>query len=317
MAFNPLPELSTGTFGATVVKAAYDRYFEMALRHAPILREIADKRPVQVDKPSSTITLSTHADLAVVTGTLAENTDVTPATFPPATPITITLAERGNAVLETRLLREFSMTDVDPYLANVVAYNMRDSLDYQFQQVLIGGTNVLRGGGVAGTVNLLQASEATHHLTSTDIRTLRTRLVSNAAVPKRDDLYGAYVHPDVSFDIKSDSGAGTWREPHVYTSPDNIWKHVVGVYEGFYFVESARMYTALDGGSSAKVYRSIFCGQQAMAEAEAVTPQLVASGKVGADLLSRLYTLGWYSVLGWSIFRQAALYRGEHVSTIN
>lgn len=314
MAFSPLPELSTGTFGATVVKAAYDRYFEMALRHAPILRDLADKHPVQVDKPGSTITLSIHNDLATVTGTLTENSDVTPASLPAANTVTITLAERGNAVIETRLLREFAMTDVDPYIANAVAYNMRDSLDYQFQQVLVGGTNVRYAAGRTARNLVAQGDK----LTSNDVRFITTKLRGNAAVPKRDDLFATYLHPDVSYDLKAETGSAAWRDPHTYTAPDNIWRHVVGVYEGQYFVESARMYSANDGATAGKpVYRTITCGQQAVAEAVAVEPQLVASGKVGADLLSRLYTIGWYAVQGWAVYRQAALYRFESTSTIN
>jgi len=134
MAFDANTNYTSGGFGLGVIKAAYDRYFELALRHAPILRDIADKRPVQVDKPGDSVTLSIHGDLPVVTGTLTENADVTPATLPPPTPVTIVLKERGNAVVTHKLLREYAMTDVDPYVANQVAYNMRDSLDYQFQQ---------------------------------------------------------------------------------------------------------------------------------------------------------------------------------------
>lgn len=323
MAFTPAPNMTGGAFGSGVIKAAFDRYFELALRHAPILRDIADKRPVQVDKPGSQITLSIHNDLPVVTGTLTEGDDVTPATLPAPNTVTITLEERGNAVITHRLLREFAMTDVDPYVANAVAYNMRDSLDTQFQEILRQGTNVLFPEGVSATSGVDQDSETTHKITSRMVRTVVTKLRSNAAVPKRDDLYACYIHPDVSFDLKEETGAAAWRDPHNYVAPDNIWRHVIGVYEGAYFVESARMFKDDDGAvvgagpGTTTVYRTIFCGQQAMAEAVAVEPQLVIDGKVGADLLSRLYTIGWYSVLGWARYREQALYRVETVSTLN
>lgn len=316
MAFSPAPNLTSEAFGLTVIKAAYDRYFEMALRHAPILRDLADKRPVQVDKPSSTVTLSLHADLTPISTTLTEANDVVPVSLPAATNVVITLAERGNAVVQHKLLREFSMTDVDPYVANAVAYNMRDSLDSQFQTVLVGGSNVR----YSGTATTRLTTNNTDVISSNDVRYIVTKLRGNAAVPKREDLYGAYVHPDVSYNLKAETGAAAWRDPHNYTAPDNIWRHVIGVYEGAYFVESARMLKAADGEGTAPqatVYRSIFCGQQAMAEAEAVSPQLVVDGKVGSDLLSRLYTIGWYSVLGWARYREAALWRLESGSTIN
>lgn len=313
MAFDANTNYTSGGFGLGVIKAAYDRYFELALRHAPILRDIADKRPVQVDKPGDSVTLSIHKDLPVVTGTLTENADVTPATLPPPTPVTIVLKERGNAVVTHKLLREYAMTDVDPYVANQVAYNMRDSLDYQFQQELIGGSNVRYAGDATSTATVTDNDV----ITSDDVRVIVTKLRGAAAVPRRDDLYGCWIHPDVAFDLKKETGQAAWRGPHEYTAPDAIWRHVVGVYEGAYFIESARMHNDTDGESGARVYRTIFAGQQAMAEAVAIEPHLVMDGKVGQDLLSRLYTIGWYGVLGWARYREAALWRLESGSTIN
>lgn len=304
---------AAGTFGAVAIKAAYDKYFEMALRHAPILREIADKRPVQVDKPGSSVTFHVHADLAPQTGTLTDGTDVTAVTLPAPTPITINLLEYGAAVVTTRLLREFSMSDVDPYAAEQVAYNMRDSLDVLFQTELRAGTNVRYAGtGNAATADVAAGDK----ITSNDVRTIVTKLRGNAAVPRVGDLYGCWLHPDVAFDLKAETGSANWRAPHEYVAPDNIWRHTLGVYEGAYFVESARMYNATDGTTSQRVYRTVFAGKQAVAEAVAVEPGLVIDGSPGSDKLRRLQTLGWYGVLGWKVFRQAALYRLESASTI-
>lgn len=311
------PSLAAGAFGAVAIKAAYDKYFELALRHAPVLRDIADKRPVDVDKPSSTVTFHIHADLPVATGTLTDGTDVAGVALPAPSPITITLGEYGNAVTETKLLRIYSMTDVDPFAANTLAYNMRDSLDAVFQTELRGGTNVRYANGVAGPTNTLTVASV---ITSKDVRYIVTKLRGNAAVPKVGELYGAYIHPDVAFDLKSETGAANWRDPHNYTAPDNIWRHVLGVYEGAYFIETARMARLQDGASGTQansVYRTIFCGQQAVAEAVAIEGQMVVNGNPGADALRRLYVLGWYAVLGWKRFREPALYRLETGSSVS
>lgn len=316
MAVNP--STSAGLFGAVAIKAAYDKYFELALRHAPILREIADKRPVQVDKPSSTVTFHINADLAAATTPLTDGTDVSSVVLPAPTPVTVTLNEYGNVVVETRLLREFSMSDVDPFAANTVAYNMRDSLDQVFQTELRQGTNILyakAGGTGARRVSTVTVA-AGDKICSDDVRTIVTKLRGNAAVPRRGDLYGAWIHPDVAYDLKAETGTAAWRDPHTYSAPDNIWKHVLGIYEGAFFVESARMYKANDGAASNPTYRTIFAGQQAVAEAVAVDPQLVVDGNPGADQLKRLYTIGWYGVLGWKRFREASLYRLETASTL-
>ena len=45
------------------------------------------------------------------------------------TPVTVTLNEYGNASLATRKLELFSLSDVDPAIADIIAFNMADSLD--------------------------------------------------------------------------------------------------------------------------------------------------------------------------------------------
>jgi hypothetical protein len=43
--------------------------------------------------------------------------------------VVVTLNEYGNAVLVTRALELFSLADVDPAIANIIAYNLADSID--------------------------------------------------------------------------------------------------------------------------------------------------------------------------------------------
>jgi hypothetical protein len=62
------------------------------------------------------------------------------------------------------------------------------------------------------------------------------------------------------------------------------------------------------------VYRTIIAGQQALAEATAVEPGIVIGPVV--DKLMRFRPVGWYSLQGWSIYRQAALFRIESGSSI-
>ena len=74
------------------------------------------------------------------------------------------------------------------------------------------------------------------------------------------------------------------------------------------------MYTATDGASSAKVYRTIVCGEQALAEAVAEEPHVVVGPVV--DKLMRYRPMGWYGVLGFARYREEALYRIESGSSI-
>ncbi len=114
--------------GAGLVQKAYDRLLEFALRSEPLLRSVADKRPARQAFPGSTVVLQRYVDLDPKTSTLSETTDPDAVALTTPTSVTITLNEYGNAVLVTRALELFSLADVDPAIANIIAYNLADCL---------------------------------------------------------------------------------------------------------------------------------------------------------------------------------------------
>jgi hypothetical protein len=63
-----------------------------------------------------------------------------------------------------------------------------------------------------------------------------------------------------------------------------------------------------------RVYNTIICGQQAMAQAVAEEPHVVIGPVV--DKLMRHRPMGWYGVLGFARYREEALYRIETGSSI-
>jgi hypothetical protein len=63
-----------------------------------------------------------------------------------------------------------------------------------------------------------------------------------------------------------------------------------------------------------RVFRTILCGKQALAEAVSQEPGVVI-GPI-TDKLMRFRPIGWYGVLGWSRYREEALYRIESGSSI-
>jgi hypothetical protein len=114
---------------AGLVKTAYDRYVEFALRSQPLIRSVADKRPAQQAMPGSSVVFSIYNDLAPATASLSETTDPDAIALSDVTTVAVTLNEYGNASLVTRKLQLFSLSDVDPAVADIIAYNMADSLD--------------------------------------------------------------------------------------------------------------------------------------------------------------------------------------------
>ena len=302
----------TGTSAmGNLVQAAYDRYVEFALRSQPQFRALADKRPVQQAMPGSSVVFSLYQDMSQATSTLTETTDPDAVAIGNATQVTVTLAEYGNTVLNTRKLGEFAFSDVDPAIANIVGYNMLDSIDKLGVTVLDGGTNVLYGTGGSSDPTNTGSVAAEDVIAGADIRKAVSKLRAGKAVPKDSSLYAAYMHPLVAHDLRAETGALAFEDIRKYTEPNvgNVLNAVTGVYGGAYVVETPRALSATDGASSETVYRTTVCGQQALAEATAVEPGVVIGPVV--DKLMRFRPVGWYSLQGWSIYRQEALYRIE------
>jgi N4-gp56 family major capsid protein len=310
---------------SNAVQTAYDKLFEFALRSQPLFRQVVDKRPAQQTAPGGSVVLERFQDLAQATTPLTEQVDPDSVALGNPTTTSITLNEYGNPVLRTRKLYLYSLTDVDPAIANIVAYNMADSVDSLVQTTLRGGSNLIQkqGGTVTYVTNATVSTTATSMVTtdtwsSTMSRLAVAKLRTNKAVPRKGSLYWCAMHPEVSYDLRSETGAAAWRDPHNYSAAGNIWAGEIGSYEGAYYIESPRCFNAVDAGSgnnTVRRFRTYFAGQQAMSEAVADEFHIVAGPIV--DKLARFRPIGWLGVAGWAIYRQESLIRGETTSSID
>ncbi len=318
-----MPNTYTGTASianqtgiTNLVAAAYDKYVEFALRSEPLFRSVVDKRPVNVDKPGSSVVFQKYVDLAVATTALTENVDPDAVALSNTTTVSVTLNEYGNAVLVTEKLALESLSDIDPAIADIVAFNMRDSLDSLVRAVAIAGTNVLYSNSTTidttGPTNTV--GTAADKFQALHSRYVVAKLRGASAQPVKDGLYAAYIHPDVSHDLRAATGGDQWRDPHNYSAAGNIWAGEIGAFEGAFYIETPRGYSNTDGASSAKVHRTLFMGKQALAEAVSREPGVVI-GPV-TDRLMRHRPIGWKGLLGWARFREEALWRVESSSTI-
>lgn len=308
----------TGAFG-NLVQTAYDRLVAFALRAQPLHRDLVDVRPRQQAMPGSSVAMELYQDLATATSSLTETVDPDAVAIGNPTTVTLTPLEYGNAVLRTRLLNLFSFSDVDPAIANIVAFNMVDSIDALVLAVLVGGTNVIREVGGAMTINSGANSsiQGTDVLQSRDVRAAVTKLRAGKAIPRKGSMFWSAIHPEVSYDLKSESGSiAGWRAPQVYSGPDNVWAGEIGDYEGAYFVETPRAFNDLSGQSgTTRVFYTLFAGQEALAEALAEEFHVVVGPVV--DKLMRARPIGWLGTAGWARYREACLYRVCTTSSIH
>jgi len=314
-----LPAGQSGSVvGANLVTQAYDRLVEFALRSTPSFRAVADKKPVSQTHAGSSVLFQLYSDLAVATTALTETVDPDAVAVPATTTVAVTLNEYGNSIISTRKLDLFSLADVEPALANIIAYNMNDSLDTIVRSVLAGGTQVIRE--IAGAISTAAVTgvSATDTIKAKDIRYVVAKMRAANVVPRRGNLFASYIHPEVSHDLRAETGTASWRQPHEYVDPSGIYAGEIGTFEGVAFIESPRLPNSQAGSGSGttqtRVYDTFVMGQQALAEAVAEEPHTVI-GPV-TDKLMRLRPIGWYGVLGWNLYRSEALYRIQTASSV-
>ena len=295
-------------------QTAYDRLLEFALRSEPLFRNVADKKPAQQTAPGASVVLSLYSDLAAVTSALSESTDTDVVAIANPTQVTVTLQEYGNAAIVTRFLEATALSDVDPALANIIAYNCANSIDGLAQTALatIATTHVIgtsSTGSATITANPTKTNLlGTNLISSAAVRYIVAKLRANNVVPTRGNLYTAYIHPEVSHDLRAETGSGGWRESHITGAPDVIWPGEIGQYEGAAFVENSRCLSDTGGnGGTTRIFNTYFLGQQALAEASAQEPHIVIGPVV--DRLARFRPIGWHAILGWSLYRTAASYK--------
>lgn len=314
----------TTTSSLSVDQIAFDRLAYFALRSELLFDAAADVQPTQQAMPGSAVTFTIFNDIAAATSTLNEVTDVTPTAMSDSQ-VTVTLAEYGNAVITTAKLRGTAFLDVDTVAANVVGYNAGISIDSVVRDVLAGGDNVIYGGGGSATPTSRTTVKAADIIEANDIRRVTAQL-RGANVPTFDGLYMAYIHPDVAYDLRKETGAAAWRDPHVYQDTANIYNAEIGAFEGVRFIETPRakvFENASDGSGSTgtiEVYCTHVMGRQALAKAysaqdgNGAVPRVVRGPVV--DTLARLQPIGWYWLGGYGRFREASLRRIESASSL-
>jgi N4-gp56 family major capsid protein len=231
---------STGSISA-LVTTAYDQYVRMALRSIPVMRALADVKPVQQAMPGSSVVFSIYSDLAQATSTLSESSDVNSIALGNPSQVTVTLNEYGSAVTTTKKLNLTSFNDVDSALADIIAYNAADSIDNVVGQVLSAGTNVIYATGGTTDPSSSATVEPSDVITVNDIRNAVVSLRTNKALPRMGELYAAYLHPRQSADLRAETGTGGFQDLTKFVERTPFVAGAVGAIEGAYIVETPRV----------------------------------------------------------------------------
>ena len=301
----------TGTSAiSNLVQTAYDQYVRMALRSIPVMRSIADVKPVQQAMPGSSVVFSIYSDLAQATSTLTEASDVSSIALGNPNQVTVTLNEYGSAVTTTKKLNLTSFNDVDAALADIIAYNAADSIDAVVASVLTSGTNIIYGGTATST-DTISTSDL---ISVADIRQAVTELRTNKALPRIGELYAAYLHPRQTADLRAETGTGGFQELSKYVDRTPFVAGAVGVIEGAFVIETPRVPFAANAADPAvNVYKAVVAGREALAEAQGQDISTVIGPQI--DALRRFHTIGWYYFGGFNLLRTAASYQIRTAAT--
>ena len=241
---------TTSGLGSNLVTMAYDKLIELNLRSVPQFRAIADKKIGSPTHDGSSIRFQFHNDIAdtsIAGATLAETVDPDAVALPATTTLDVTQQELGRVVLPTRKLALMSLADVDPWIANAVAFNMATTLDNGIAAVLDAGTNVIReSGGALSTTAAKSTIDSTDTFKGRDVRYAVTKLRA-ANVLTRGGMYVSYIHPEVSHDLRTETGNNIWRTPHEYQNVGPLLAGELGAWEGVRFIETPRMTNTISG----------------------------------------------------------------------
>jgi len=305
-------------------QVAFDRLAYFALRSEMLFDQAADVQPTAQAMPGSGVTFTIFSELAQVTSAISETADITPVTMGDSQ-VTVTLAEYGNTVLTTAKLRGTAFLDIDSAAANLIGYNAGDSLDAIVSAVLSAGSNVNYATGGATDPTSRTTINSDDALTASDVR-LTVAQLRKANVPTYNGHYMGYIHPDVSYDFRSNTDAAAWRTPANYVNPTGIYNGEIGMFEGVRFIETPRAPLFADASNNSgstgttDVYATLIMGRQALAKAFSFTDGNGAFPKIvrglTTDSLLRFNPIGWYWLGGYGRFREAALRRVEGGSSI-
>ena len=306
----------TGTGDVSSDTTAFQQLAYFALRSQPMFEMVADVRSTAQSHNGSAVQFNIYNDLSQATSALTEDSDVTAVALGDST-VTVTLAEYGNAVITTAKLRGTSFLNVDADAANIIGYNMVDSIDKVVSDVANGGTNVSYGGS-AGSRAAVAAGDI---ITADKARAAVADLRTASAPGFENGNYLGMVHPDVAYDLRSETAVTDVIAFQIRQDATSVRNVSIGVFGGIEWIENPRAGLLADAGSgTTDVYQTLICGRQALAKAFSRAPGFgedpsVVFGPV-TDTLRRFHPVGWYHLVGYGRFREASLQRIETSSSI-
>jgi len=303
----------TTTAAATAGSAVKNRYYdELFLRVAE--NQLVHKQVGQVNRKigkgeggygANTVYWTRWSNLPLMTAAGAEGVPTT-AVGMTAANVTGTTAQYDAAVSISDLLAYTSFGDVMKAAMERLAYNAGLSID------TIVANEIRTSGGFIAPITTVSAQAAYTALPSTatiDITTIKKavrKLERQDAKPLSDGFYAATIHPDVLYDLQTDTTTGGWIDANKYTEGNagKLMKGEVGKLHQVKFLKTTNPVavrgTSLASGSGSVYVTNVF-GTDAfgVTELQNLKTYVKGFGTSGtSDPTDKVSTAGWKTTFG-------------------
>ena len=298
----PAPQVDI-TLGGQFVTKAYDLAIYPALRPQLIFDQFATVRASRLTHRGGSVRFNFVDDIPDQITPLLENIDVDSVSIG-SKALTVSMDEFGTAVTTTALLRGTSMVPIDPIVAERVGYNAGKSIDRLAKNAL-DVADITYDDSTTGAITQIGASGTflNSYLLQEGVSLLEERNVR----PFMSEAYVLVVSPRQAQHLKAENTNQGWRyvtSRNEGAANNSIYRGEIGMYEGVRIVVNNNM------GANDTAY---LMGAEALAKVFSEgpgygpNPRVVLSPVV--DKLKRFASVGWYHLVGYSVFRNEALIR--------
>lgn len=222
-----------------------------------------------------------------------------------------TLTEYGNLIKNSRLFMDTAIDGTKEQIIKDLAKDAAKTLDdVQLAAALAGGT-ALYANGKAARNSLAAADTATIK----DIRNA-VRLLQLSSVPRfADGFYVGLIHPDVQYDLQSDSAwtdVVKYRDTVKYDIPGEV-----GRIWGVRFATAPTIPILINSGSAAQnVYRTLIMGQDYLGQSDLGGLEVVINEPGRASELKMYNTYGYRFVTATAVLSNQRCIRLESAAQV-
>lgn len=268
------------------IMTAYQSKFIARSKDTLVHQEGLQKKTRETNEGKSVI-FNRYTPLAVATTPLTEGANGSEVAMT-SSQVTATLAEYGNYIKVSKLLKLTSIDEDAEEKVDVLAQNMAETIDTLARDALTGGATVC----YAGAKTALSDVAASNTLSAAELRKIRRTLLKNKAMKNKAGFFYGKIGPDTEMDLIGDS---TWVAAHSYKDTTELYKGYLGTLYGVDFLMATNAKTE---ASTVTVYSNIFHGDQAAGayDLSKDVPKLyikVPNANDTSNPLDRFSTIGW------------------------